>query len=279
MFSLLVSLALAQTSPNVSPDAGGGRGAAVLVSRQSGVTPSRAADVANRVYAELLATGVPVVGHPSATRAALADAGAAEPTSCGSELGCLASLGRAVGVQAVIAVEVAAVLEDLAIRLVEVDSVSARSRAEHTFVASAAGSPAELALQIEPFAKQVAALGLKPREVDVPRAAALVPVERVEAEPHPAVVAGSSRTGAYVATGGAAALGISAIALGLMGMQSKRSFESERIEGSSPPTYRLTRTEMQSLADQTNLRFGLAAGAAVTSVGVGALATWLWTRD
>jgi hypothetical protein len=265
MLSLVLALVAAQAP--APQEAALTRGVVVMSSRSEGLTPIEVVTLAERLSNALQDARVPVELSPEEAVSKLGPE--RRPELCQVKPECLAARGRELGVGAVVALDSSKVFGDLPMRIMLLDSRQGRVLLRRSYTVS----PARLADLDNAFRdvsqeikKSLAGLpGFEePLPTDVPKEPAPVVLtpEPVK-EPPPALVAPDqpSRVPVYLARGGAAAAGGTAVFFLVRGLLLASDLQKEASTGVSQWTYPQA-LEMRQNANQSLVISSVLAGAA-----------------
>ena len=286
MLSLVLALALTQAGapastvspPVAKPAALADRPIAVLLTRRAGLTAPRALEIASEVAQGLANDGLAISLEPVAASERLGQSAVGDTARCEGRVDCIAGLGKLLGVQRVVGVDLAQVANETALHLVALDLTGAAPR-----------QLAQDSLIVGPGAPNLE-YGLRPFAVKL--AQALAPGATLAAPPKltPTAPPGSaaqraiafqppSRLPRYLAAGGTAvAAGLTAYFLISAGHLASKLNDSRTQSGAGVTASRLTQAEADTTASSQHRDVALGIGGVVVTAGLGALTAWLWTR-
>lgn len=265
MLSLVLALVAAQTP--APPEAALTRGVVVMSSRSEGLTPIEVVTLTERLSKALQDARVPVALSPDEAVSQLGPE--RRPELCQVKPECLAERGRALGVGAVVALDSSKVFDDLPMRIMLIDSRQGQVLLRRSYTVS----PARLADLDTAFRdvsqeikKSLAGLpGFKePLPADAPKEPAPVVLTPEPVQPPPPALAAPaqpSRVPVYLARGGAAAAGGTAVFFLVRGLLLASDLQKEAATGVSKWTYPEA-LELRQNANQSLVISSVLAGAA-----------------
>lgn len=280
MLMILLAASLAQ-APTARPAPPPGD-VVVVVTRSDGLPHARSWEYARVVAQSIAAAGAEPIFAPDVALAQLTRVGKS-PLSCRGSLSCIASLGQALNARMVVAVEAGNVMGEVALRVLIVDSTTAKKGSEQRFIIGKDASSLRVSLHdwAEETAKQIVKTRpARQKIVEVtPEPATDVPVRsRVDLVPREAGT-GEPRVGAWVASGVAVAGLAGAAVLGVLAFQQKAQLDGSFTQQPSGPVSRLTYPQAQQLRDGANLKLGLGGACAATAFIAASLALYWFTHS
>jgi hypothetical protein len=288
--TLLLSLVIAAApSPTAVP--AGPPSAAVLVVRRMGVSPEDALERARQISKALAGLGVAVVDPDFAVRR-LIEQGRADPTSCGGQAACAVELGKRVGAEAVVAMEVGALRKTLAVHLEAVRISDGKVVARQDLLAQEGGLSADVLASLDAFARSLRdALPppkplavVSPAPADLPRSEPVAPApatnpEYLPAKPSPTVqVRSNPRRKLAWATGALTiAAGVAAGALGVVGRLEENNLGGRlraRADGWNDAS--VSRLEAERMVRRANNDYTAATVTGASAAVLAAVTAFLW---
>jgi hypothetical protein len=270
MLSLVLALIAAQTA--APQEAALARGVVVMSSRSEGLTPIEVVTLTERLSKALQDARVPVALSPDEVVSRLGPE--RRPELCQGKPECLAERGRALGVGAVVALDSSKVFDDLPMRIMLLDTRQGQVLLRRSYTVSPARL-ADLDTAFRDVSQEVkkSLTGLPgfagPPPTDAPREPAPVVLTPEPVQPPPpALVAPAqpSRVPVYLARGGAAVAGGTAVFFLVRGLLLASELQQEGPPGVSKWTY-VRATELRDDANRHLLLSGVLAGAAGVLLG------------
>lgn len=277
---LVTTLARAPAVPSVG----------IVVSRRTAVSRERASEVKELVYESLRQAGLAGVVTPEEVQRRIVDRGAADPESCDAQRTCVARIGKKLGFDVMVGIDLGTVLDELAM---DVEAVNAKGTrlARRNMVVTQKASSRKLKTALRPFATALseALAGWKPKVAAAPPVSAphpaVSPGPRRKAPP-PVVVAtrpaplavapvakpeGPSRLPGYLTGAGAIVLAGAAVAFTVKGFGQKSDLSGPSVGGL---TWNAANDEASGA--NRNVTLGLVTGCA--SAALTGLAIYFFTR-
>lgn len=274
MFAALLVLILAQTAPPHSSQPS----VSVVVSRRQGMPVGRGIQLADAITQALKHDGLEVALTPSESASALGQLGVLDTATCKGESACVARLATRLHTRVVVGIDLAQVVDQLAVHLVGVPAERAVALADSAFVVDQV-DPTALGAQLAPFVRQLqTAMAALPPENTAPRDANLLPPMTAE-NPVQAALRSEpkSRLPRYLA--GGAAVGFAAASVGFLaaGLHQKGRLSDSEHRTDGVVTSSLTETQARSLRDVANRDLSLSLISGVVAAGLSGLTAYLWT--
>lgn len=266
MFSLVLALVLSQTvSP---PEVASGHGVVVMSSRRQGLTSIEVITLTDRLSKALQDARVRVEMSPDEALSRLGPQ--KRPESCQGKPECLAELGRALGVAAVVSLDASKVFDDLPLRIMLLDTRQGQVLLRRSYTVSSA-RPAEWDTAFQEVGREIQKSLTElygpeaPPPTDVPRQPAPVALtpEPVQAPPPGLTVPAQqpSRVPVYLARGGAVVAGGAAVYFLVSGLNQASELKKQRVPGVSEWTHAQA-VELRDDANRQLLLSGIFAGVA-----------------
>ncbi len=255
MFSLVLALLAAQ--PPVTPDGPGARGLVVMVSRSEGLTPIESDTLADRLSRALQEAKLLVAMHPGEALSRLGEQ--RTPESCQARPECFATLGRDLGVAAVVTIESSKVFDDLPMRITVLETREGRVLFKKTYTTSAL-RPSELDQAFQTASQELTKAFLESEDASI--ANALLPSDAPRAPNLSPSAPAASGMAAFtqpatlpvtVTRLGAGAAAVTAVTFLVLGLIQNSRLQEERAPGISAWTY----AEAQRIRNGANTRLAL----------------------
>jgi hypothetical protein len=200
----------------------------------------------------------------------------AKSEACPAGLECLYKIGRALGVDVLVAVGATEFEGDVAVALEAVSPSGSRRLARHSAVVPSGGVARRLPDELEPFVRELrSAVGPAPDAPVATRPPSLTPSSPPKAAPAPLEPAGPSRVPSYVAGGAAAAAGGAAILFLVSGLGYRSLATRQETPNESAWEYGVALGYQEKM--NRNYTYSLAAAGA--SAALTGAALLLWPRE
>lgn len=238
MLSLVLALVAAQTP--APPEAALTRGVVVMSSRSEGLTPIEVVTLTERLSKALQDARVPVALSPDEAASRLGHE--RRPELCQGKPECLAERGRSLGAGAVVALDSSKVFDDLPMRITLLDSRQGQVLLRRSYTVSPARL-ADLDTAFRDVSQEIkkSLSGLpgfeEPLPADAPKEPAPVVLTPEPVRQPPPALAAPSRVPVYLARGGAAAAGGTAVFFLVRGLLLASDLQKEASTGVSKWTY------------------------------------------
>ncbi|MFZ5470036.1 MAG: hypothetical protein ACOZIN_11430 [Myxococcota bacterium] len=275
MLPLSLALVTALTATQPSP-----RSVAVLVARTTGVSQGRVDELAKQV-GDTLSGSFAVPMDPTQTEKRLRELGLGDAAACKGKAPCLAGLGKALGVDAVVALTMSVVLNDFSFHAEALQVPEGRALGSLGFIAPVK-EPLDLSARLSPLIAELSralppvsvAKAEPPKDVPLkpPTLAKLAPL----APATPAVnleTPARSRLPAYAAAGVATAAAVAATVLAVAAFNGKAEYDANKTNKDGPT---LSLSEAKNLVKTTNSNATAALLVGTLAVGLGVTAGVLW---
>jgi hypothetical protein len=131
------------------------QGVAVVVSRQDGLEPAESATIGDSVVAAITQSGLRVTAGPAQAAERLARARVSPVSGCASPEACAKRVGRALGAQVVVSVELGTLTDTVAVHLEARGANSGTRFAQYSEVVPRDAPVSAMAVGLEEFATQV----------------------------------------------------------------------------------------------------------------------------
>lgn len=274
---------------------------AMLATSRSAPPSGKVATVVDRIRHALDAAGVGPLMQPADSAAQLAARGEGDSSKCKGQRTCLATLGKALGVDVLVVIDFATVGSMIGVHIEAIGSNDAKSLAATDLVWEGKGqvdvdpeaarfarnlaealrppSPPETTARPGPSSTEAQGSDVPVRPQSEPPVSVTAPATAVVISSPPPNTSHPPRTAAWIATGGAVAAGGVGVYFWVSALGAAGALNGAAAPSDCPTCYRLTQTQATTLMRQANTDTAVAIGVGAGAVVIAAVAVWLHLRD